>query len=169
VIPPEILVARQREQLAQQLKKAFTQERAAQSERIATEQAKATADQQQRLVEAQIEVKRSEQLAMALRNEGQGERDKLNLIAEGQKAQALVLGEDRVVELRKFEFIVGRVLDFFEKHPDVLTTALANAHKFVPERVFTLGAEGGANSLAGAAGILGDFLSPGKSAPVEGK
>ncbi len=74
-----------------------------------------------------------------------------------------------MVELRKFEFVVGRVIDFFEKHPDVLTTALANAHKFVPERVFTLGGEGGANSLAGAAGILGDFLGADRSASPEGK
>ncbi len=112
-------------------------------------------------------MKRSEQLSIALRNEGQGERDKLNLIAEGQSAQSEVLGKDRVVELRKFELVVGRVFDFFEKNPDVLTAALTNAHKFVPERVFTLGAGGGANSLAGAAGILGDFLDRGKSAPRE--
>ena len=163
VIPPEILVARKREQLAQQMKRAFTQERDSQLERVATEQARATADQQERLVEAQIEVKRSEQLAMARRNEGQGERDKLSLIAEGQKAQSSILGEDRVVELRKFEVIIGRGFDFLEKNPTVLTTALANAHKFVPERVFTLGAEGGGNNLAGAAAILGDFLGASKS------
>ena len=166
LIPPEILVARQREQLAQQMRKAFVQERLAQVERISAVQAGATADQQPQLVEAQIEVKRSEQLAIARRNEGQGERDKLNLIAEGQRAQSEVLGKDRVVELRKFELVVGRVFDFFDKNPDVLTAALTNAHKFVPERVFTLGA-GGANSLAGAAGILGDFLGRGKSAPRE--
>lgn len=158
VIPPELLAARQREQLATQLKKAFTEERTAQAERVTTEQARATADQQHKLVEAQIEVKRSEQFAIARANEGRGERDKLNLIAEGQKAQAQVLGQDRVVELRKFEFVIGRIFDFFENHPEVLTTALANAQKFVPERVFTLGAGGGANSLAGAAGILGDLL-----------
>ncbi|MGA1840205.1 MAG: SPFH domain-containing protein [bacterium] len=158
VIPPEILATRQREQLAQQLKKAFIEERTAQTERIATEQAKATADQQHELVDAQIEVKRSEQFAIARRNEGKGERDKLNLIAEGQRAQANVLGENRVVELRKFEFITGRTFDFFEDHPDVLTTALTNAQKFVPERVFTVGENSGANMLAGVAGILGDLL-----------
>ena len=163
VIPPEPLLARQREQLAQQMKKAFVQERDAQAERIAAVQAASTADQQPRLVEAQIEVKRSEQFAIARRNEGLGERDKLNLIAEGQKSQAQVLGEDRVVELRKFELVVGRVFDFFEKNPDVLTTALANAHKFVPERVFTLGQGGGANNLAGAAAVLGDLLGGDKS------
>ncbi len=56
VIPPEILLARQREQLAQQLKRAYTQENAAQTERVFSEQARATADQQGKLVEAQIEV-----------------------------------------------------------------------------------------------------------------
>jgi regulator of protease activity HflC (stomatin/prohibitin superfamily) len=166
VIPPEILVARQREQLAQQMRKAFAQERSAQSERITTEQAKATADQQELLVAAQIELMRSEQLAMARRNEGRGERDKLILIAEGQKAQAQILGEQRVVELRKFEVVVARLFDFLEKNPDVLTTALANAHKFVPERVFTLGGGGGANSLAGAAAILGDLLGGGRPPPA---
>ncbi len=167
VIPPEILLARRREQLAQQLKRAFAQERHAQTERITTEQAKATADQQERLVEAQIEVKRSEQFAIALRNEGLGERDKLNLIAEGQEAQAQVLGKDRVVELRKFEVLINSLVGFFKDHPDVLTTALSNAHKFVPERVFTLGGE--TDSLMGAAGILGDFLGPRRSAPAEEK
>lgn len=159
VIPPEILAARQRRQLAIQLRNAFVEERNAQAQRIETEQARATANQQSRLVEAQIEVQRSEQFAMARANEGRGERDKLNLIAEGQKAQAQVLGEGRVADLRKFEFVVGRLFDFFEENPQVLSMALANAHKFVPERVFTIGAGGeGAGSLAGAAGILGDFL-----------
>ncbi len=169
VIPPEILVARLREQLAQQLKKAFLEERITQSARIATEQARATANQQHKLVEAQIEVQRSERLAVARRNEGLGERDKLNLIAEGQKAQQQVLGEERVVELRKFEVVVNSLLSFFSEHPDVLTAALSNAHKFVPERVFTIGGQGGANKLAGAAGILGDFLGGGRSAPREGQ
>lgn len=112
-------------------------------------------------------MQRSEQFAIARANEGRGERDKLRLIAEGQKAQAEVLGEDRVVELRKFEFVVGRVIDFFEDHPGVLTTALANAHKFVPERIFTIGGEGGGNNLAGAAAVLGDFLGPAKSSPAQ--
>ena len=165
-IPPELLLARRREQLAQQLRKAFVEERNAQTQRIATEQARATADQQKRLVESQIEVKRSEQLALALRNEGRGERDKLRLIAEGQKAQVEVLGPDRVVELRRFELIITKLVDFFQEHPEVLTTALSNAHKFVPDRVFTLGgASSGGNNLAGAAAVLGDFMGGGRSEP----
>lgn len=161
-IPPELLVARQREQLAQLLKKAYVEEQGAQNQRIATEQARATADQQQTLVRAEIQLKSSVQTAQALKNDGQGERDKLNMIAEGQKAQVAVLGEDRVVELRKFELILGQLLNFFDKHPDVLTAALANAHKFVPERVFTMGDSKG-GGLPGVAAILGDLLGPGTS------
>jgi len=165
VIPPELLVARQREQLAKQLKTAYTEERIAQTERIEAEQAKSTADQQSKLVESQIEVKRSEQFKIARANEGMGERDKLNYIAEGQKAQAQVLGETRVVELRKFELMVDRLLSIVQAHPDILTTALSNAHKFVPERVVTVGDTGGAGgSLPGAMSILGDMLSPSKPA-----
>jgi hypothetical protein len=168
VIPPELLVARQREQLAKQLKTAYTEERVAQTERIEAEQAKATADQQSRLVESQIEVKRSEQFKIARGNEGMGERDKLNYIAEGQKAQAQVLGEDRVVELRKFELLTDRLLTIVQAHPDILTIALSNAHKFVPDRVITIGGEGSAgNSLPGAMSILGDMLSPRKAATPE--
>ena len=136
-IPPELLVARQREQLAQQLTKAFTEEQLAQTQRVRSEQARATADQQGELVKAQIGVQASVQNALAKKNEGQGEKDKLSLIAEGQKEQTLVLGQERVVELRKFELTLGKLLEFFDKHPEVLTAALANAHKFVPERVFT--------------------------------
>jgi hypothetical protein len=165
VIPPELLVARQREQLAKQLKTAYTEERVAQTERIEAEQAKATADQQSKLVESQIEVKRSEQFKSARANEGMGERDKLNYIAEGQKSQAQVLGEERVVELRKFELLVDRLLTIVQQHPEILTTALSNAHKFVPDRVITVGAEGsGGSNLPGAMSILGDMLSPARTA-----
>ena len=164
-IPPELLLARQREQLAQQLAKAYEEERKAQDKRIATEQSRATADQQGKLVEAQIEVQRSEQLAMARRNEGLGEKDKLELIATGQKSQVLVLGEDRVVDLRKYELLLNSIFTFIDNHPEVLTAALTNAHKFVPDRVFSLGEGGG--GLAGAAGILGDLLGSGGSSRPE--
>src|SRR5919197_431148 len=86
-IPPELLVAVRREQLATQLAKAFTQERAAQEKRVDSEKAKATADQQSKLVEAEINVQRSVQNAQAARSEGLGERDKHSLISEGQQKQ----------------------------------------------------------------------------------
>ena len=165
-IPPELLVARRREQLAQQLQKAYIHERKAQEARIKTEQARATADKQPLLVEAEIEVRRSKEFAIARKNEGQGEKDKLELIAQGQAKQVAVLGQNKVVELRKFEITLTTVIDFLDKHPEVLTTAISNAHKFVPDRVFTLGGES-AGGLAGAFGILGDFLSDRREPPRE--
>ena len=53
-IPAELLIARKREQLAQQLTKAWKQEEFAQAQRQKTENAKAQANQQSQLVEAQI-------------------------------------------------------------------------------------------------------------------
>jgi hypothetical protein len=164
-IPPELLVAVRREQLATQLAKAFIQEKGAQEKRIESDKAKATADQQSDLVRAEIGVQTSLQNAQALRNQGQGERDKLTLISEGQKEQTNVLGVDATVRLRQYELLVERLFGFIDKHPEVLTAALANAHKFVPERVTNLGG-GGGESLVGAAAILGDFLSQSSSRPA---
>src|SRR5262245_33204528 len=162
-IPPELLVAVRRGQLATQLAKAFIQEKGAQEKRIESDKAKATADQQSDLVRAEIGVQTSLQNAQALRNQGQGERDKLTLISEGQKAQTEVLGVDATVRLRQYELMLDRMFGFADKNPNVLTTALANAHKFVPERVTNVGSGNASDSLMGAASILGDLLSP--SAP----
>lgn len=162
IIPPDLFIAKRREQLAQQLTKAYIQEQLAQTQRITTEQARATADQQPELVKSQIKKEQSILEAAAAKNLGQGEKDRLDLIAQGQKAQAQVLGEDRVVALRKYELFIDRVFGFLDNNPEVLTTALTNAQKFVPERVFTLGA-GSGNNLPAAAGILGDLLGGGVS------
>src|SRR5215813_1598784 len=131
-IPPELLVAVRREQLATQLARAFIQERAAQEKRVDSEKAKATADQQSKLVESEINVQRSLQNAHAARNEGQGERDKLTFISEGQQKQVGVLGPEATVKLRQFELMLDTIAKFANAHPDVFTAALANAQKFVP-------------------------------------
>lgn len=168
-IPPELLVAVRREQLAIQLAKAFIQEKGAQEKRIESDKAKATADQQSDLVRAEIAVQTSLQNAQALRNQGQGERDRLALISEGQRAQTEVLGAEATVRLRQYELILDRVFNFVDKNPNVLTVALANAHKFVPERVTNFGPganAGGGESLMGAAAILGDLLSPAQQRPA---
>jgi hypothetical protein len=151
-IPPELLVAVRREQLATQLAKAFVQEKAAQEKRVDSEKAKATADQQGQLVNAEIEVQRSERLKVARLNEGEGERDKLQAIATGQKAQMEVLGTESTVRLRQFELALGTLAGFFEKHPEVLTAALANAQKFVPNISV------GASESGGVSGLLAAFL-----------
>ena len=61
MIPPEILIGRQRVQLADQLGQAYIRETEAQKQRIETEQARSTADEQPRLVAAQIAVQVAEQ------------------------------------------------------------------------------------------------------------
>ena len=150
-IPPELLVAVRREQLATQLAKAFTQEQSAQAQRVTSEKAKATADQQGELVRAEIEVQRSVQLAEAARNSGMGERDKLEAIAAGQKKQMEVLGQDATVKLRQFEL----VLQFAEKHPDVVAALFNNAHKFVPQ--ISVGQGDASSGMLTA--LIGDMLN----------
>ena len=165
-IPPELLVAVRREQLATQLAAAFIQEKAAQEQRVASEKAKATADQQSTLVSAEINVQRSVQNAQAARNEGQGERDKLTLISEGQQKQVSVLGPDATVKLRQFELMLDSIFKFANAHPEVLTTAISNSQKFVPN------VQVGGNEGGGVAGmlmaILGNSLTklPGATTPA---
>jgi hypothetical protein len=157
-IPPELLVAVRREQLATQLARAFIQERAAQEKRVDSEKAKATADQQSKLVESEINVQRSVQNAQAARNEGQGERDKLSLISEGQQKQVGVLGSEATVKLRQFELTLDIIAKFANAHPDVFTAALANAQKFVPNVQVGTGGEGVSGMLMA---ILGQTLAGG--------
>jgi hypothetical protein len=164
-VPPELLVAVRREQLATEFAKAFIQEKQAQEKRVDSEKAKATADQQPVVVAAEIEVQRSGQLKQAQLNTGIGERDMLAAIAEGQREQMEVLGLEATMHLRQFELALDRIFEFADSHPNVITAALANAHKFVPERVTTI--EGGAQageSLMGAAAILGNFFGRGSQA-----
>ena len=164
-IPPELLVAVRREQLATQLAKAFVQERAAQEKRIDSEKAKETANQQGTLVRAEIGVQASVQNALAARNEGQGERDKLSLISEGQQKQVNVLGPEATVRLRQFELMLDTIGKFANAHPEVLTAALANSQKFVPN--VQVGASG--DGIAGMLmAILGQSLgTPGQPAPAQ--
>jgi hypothetical protein len=162
-IPPELLVAVRREQLATQLARAFIQEKAAQEKRVDSEKAKATADQQFKLVESEINVQRSVQNAQAARNEGQGERDKLTLVSEGQKKQMDVLGSDSTVRLRQFELTIETISKFVNAHPEVLTAALTNAQKFVPQ--VSVGGSNDSGIGGMLLGILGQSLA-GPTAPT---
>ena len=163
-IPPELLVAVRREQLATQLAKAFTQERAAQEKRVDSENAKATADQQATLVRAVIGVQTSEKDALALKNQGEGQRDQLKEIAEGQRAQTDVLGVDATVRLRQYELLVDKAFGFVNAHPEVLTAALSNAQKFVPN-IEVGKEEGGMGGLLMA--LLGQSLSHAPIIPAQ--
>ncbi len=138
VVPPELLVARLREQLAEQLQETFKREKEAQDQRILTQKARATADQQPELVAAEIRVKIAEKDKLAAKLEGEGEKLKLSEIAKGQKNQVMVLGEDRVMQLAVLE----KVLDAAVANPDIVK---------IPQTLVT-GSTGG---FEGAAAILG--------------
>ncbi|MEK9845811.1 SPFH domain-containing protein [Thalassospira sp.] len=143
VIPPELLVARQREQLASQLAAAYQQEKLSQDERIKTEKSRATANQQSELVKAEIDVEISEKRKLERKNLGEAEKSYLTALADGQMAQAQVLGEDRVVMLQALE----KFLATLERKPQLVELV----SKLVPE-VYVSG--DGADGLGGAAAIL---------------
>ncbi len=116
VIPPELLLARQRTQLAEQLRNTYAEEKRAQDERIKTEKARATADQQDDLVRAEIAVQVAEQTKLKLQKEGEGEKLRLTEIAAGQQAQTDVLGQDRVLQLALMKEVLAAARD----NPDLV-------------------------------------------------
>jgi len=144
-IPPEILLGRQRQQLADQLGEAYKRETEAQKQRIETEQAKATANEQPRLVESQIAVQVAAQKEAERAALGRAERKYLEEIAQGQSAQANVLGQDRVAMLQALEKVLGTL----EREPNLV----ALLGKLVPNTVVT------GSGFEGAAAILGDALN----------
>lgn len=145
-IPPEMLVARKREQLATQLARAFVQEKEAQEKRIETKAAEATANQQAELVKAQIAVQVAEQRKLERDKLGEAEKLYLKQVAEGEKARAMVLGEDRVMMLN----LADKILATLTEKPELVGLV----SKLVPNTVVT-GSSGG---IDGAAAILGGVL-----------
>lgn len=116
-IPPELLVARKVEQLSGQLRNAYTQMRTAQVQRQTTEAARARADQQSGLVEAQINVDKSKLLIEKRTNEGKAEQAFLEADAKGQQAQTSVLGADKVMTIR----IANTLIEALTKNPEILS------------------------------------------------
>jgi hypothetical protein len=115
VIPPELLLARQRQQLADQLRAAFIQEKASQTQRQEVEKARATADQQASLVTAQIGVQTAQLGQQRRQAEGEGERAYLEQIALGQQAQTNVLGAEKVF----LGNMITQIVDVLAKHPEI--------------------------------------------------
>ncbi len=152
-VPPELLVSRLRQQLADQLSKAYERETAAQAKRIETEQARATANEQTRLVAAQIAVQVAKQREAERAALGSAERKFLEELARGQRAQADVLGQDRVALLQALE----KLLSSLERKPELVSLV----SRLVPHTV--VGESG--NGLAGAAAILGSALQKQASQP----
>jgi regulator of protease activity HflC (stomatin/prohibitin superfamily) len=136
--PPELMLARIREQLAEQLKQTFEKEKLAQEERIKTEKAREEANQQAILMAAQIKKQAAEFEKESAKLQGEGEKLRLEQIAQGQSAQSQVLGQDRVLQLAMLQAI----LDSAKQNPEIVK---------VPS-VLVQGTGGG---LEGAAAILG--------------
>ena len=147
-LPPELLVSRLRQQLADQLSITYSRETAAQEKRIETEQARSTANEQPRLVAAQIAVKVAKQREEERAALGRAEKQYLEELARGQSAQANVLGKDRVALLQALD----KILSSLEKQPDLVKIV----GKLVPHTVVN----GSGDGLTGAAAVLGNALKP---------
>ena len=137
-IPPELLVATLREQLATQLNKTYQKEREAQKERISVERERATADQQDTLVRAEIQKQAAAHRMEQLRLEGEGEKLKLLEIAKGQKELAEVLGKDHAMQLQALE----KALDAATANPDIVKVPVVQV-------------TGSGSGYEGAAAVLG--------------
>ncbi len=137
-IPPELMVARLREQLANQLKKTYLEEQKTQNERIKVERERATANQQAELVVAEIAKQAAEYRKEQLRLEGEGDKLRLMEIAQGQSAQAKVLGQDRVLQLQ----MLKEILAVAKENPDIIKVPMVQV-------------SGEGSSLEGAAAVLG--------------
>jgi phosphotransferase system IIB component len=153
-LPPELLVSRLRQQLADQLQVTYQQEQKAQTQRIETEKARATAEQQHQLVEAVIGVQVSEQNKNAAKLRGEGQKLELEEIAQGQRAQADVLGQDRVLTIT----LVQQLLKTIQDKPEIVSLI----GRLVPQTVVSTGGQG--TGLDSAAAIIGALLSNGGGA-----
>ncbi len=137
-IPPELLVARLRKQLADQLTLTYQREREAQQERIEVEKQRETANKQQILVQAEIERKAAEFAKERARLEGEGEKLRQIEIAKGQQAMTNVLGKDRTLQLQ----MLKEVLAIAQENPDIIKVPMVQV-------------SGEGSSLEGAAAVLG--------------
>ncbi len=153
-LPPELLISRLRQQLADQLQVTYQQEQKAQTQRIETEKARATAEQQHQLVEALIGVQVAEQNKNAAKLRGEGQKLELEEVAQGQRAQADVLGQDRVLTIT----LVQQVLKAVQEKPEIVSLI----GRLVPQTVVSTAGQG--TGLDSAAAILGALINNGGGA-----
>jgi hypothetical protein len=153
-LPPELLISRLRQQLADQLQVTYQQEQKAQTQRIETEKARATAEQQHQLVEALIGVQVAEQNRNAAKLRGEGQKLELEEVAQGQRAQADVLGQDRVLTIT----LVQQMLKAVEEKPEIVSLI----GRLVPQTVVSTGGQG--TGLDSAAAIFGALINNGGGA-----
>ena len=138
VIPPELMLARLRAQLADQLIAAYRKETKAQDERKLVKESQARADKQADLVASQIAVDIADQHKLELQKLGEGEKLRLIEVAKGQKAQVAVLGQDRVMQLEMLQ----KALDAAVENSDIVKVPYVNV-------------AGNGAGLEGAAAVLG--------------
>jgi hypothetical protein len=150
-LPPELLVSRLRQQLADQLQLTYQQEQKAQTQRIQTEKARATAEQQHQLVEALIGVQVAAQNKDAAQLRGEGQKLELEEIAQGQRAQADVLGQDRVLTIN----LVQQFLKAVEQKPEIVSLV----GRLVPQTVVNTGGGHSGGGIDSAAAIFGALLN----------
>jgi hypothetical protein len=146
-IPPELLVANQRKQIAEQLENTYTAEKRAQELRISVENERATANQQEVLVKAEIAEEASIKYMQQRANQGKGEQKYLTSLAKGEKARKEVLGEDNVVMLKALEIV--------SENPSIVK---------VPENLTVVGT--GASGLGELGALLGRHSNIAKSIPT---
>src|SRR6202023_3603155 len=137
-----------------QLQVTYQQEQKAQTQRIETEKARETAEQQHQLVEAVIGVQVSEQNKNAAKLRGEGQKLELEEIAQGQQAQADVLGQDRVLTIT----LVQQILKTIQEKPEIVSLI----GRLVPQTVVSTGGQG--TGLHSAAAILGALINNGGGA-----
>jgi hypothetical protein len=138
-IPPELLVAKLRAQLADQLIAAYKKEEKAHEQRKEVKRAEAQADKQDQLVQADYDVRISIKKKAEMQNLGEGQKLRDIEIAAGQKAKVAVLGEERVLQLEMFQ----KALDAAVSNPEIVK---------IPSTLVT---GGGDTGLVGAAAVLG--------------
>jgi hypothetical protein len=136
--PPELMVARLREQLASQLMATYEKEQQAQQQRIKTEESRALAEQQGVLVASMITKQAALNNKETQKLSGEGEKLRLVEIAEGQRAQVMVLGEANVLQLA----MLKEILEAAVKNPDIV-------------KVPGVYVQGSTSGFEGAAAVLG--------------
>lgn len=135
VLPGELLLPERRSQLATSLSATYAEEKAAAVARASSEEAKAIANNQHVLVTANMN-------AQAAKRRGEGQRDEMAAVADGQKAQRDVIGAEHAVLLQMFkDFLIVA-----EKNPEIIK---------VPVISVASGGEGAAGSLDGMAAVMG--------------
>lgn len=139
-IPPELLVAKLRAQLADQLIAAYKKEEKAHEQRKEVKRAEAQADKQDQLVQADYNVRISMKKKAEMKNLGEGQKLRDIEIAAGQKAKVAILGQERVLQLEMFQ----KALDAAVANPDIVK---------IPSTLVTGGDSAG---LQGAAAVLGN-------------